>query len=150
MNRENIIVKLLSNRDAAVLDNVDDDVFDHSIRADSVRAFFNDPSNLIAVAIDNGVVVGMASAFSYIHPDKPLQLFVNEVGVSRTHQRRGLGKKLVRLILERGQELGCEEAWVATEEENAPARRLFLTLGGEEDPSLAAVYTYALQPVKKS
>jgi aminoglycoside 6'-N-acetyltransferase I len=104
---------------------------------------------LIAVAIDNGIVVGMASAFSYVHPDKPLQLFVNEVGVSKTHQRLGLGKKLVRLILERGQELGCTEAWVATEEENAPARALYSSLGGKEDPSLAAVYTYALQAIKK-
>lgn len=56
----------------------------------------------------------MASGIVYVHPDKPLQLFVqlfvNEVGVAGHAQGRGIGKRLVQALLERGRELGCTEA----------------------------------------
>jgi aminoglycoside 6'-N-acetyltransferase I len=39
--------------------------------------------------VQDGLVVGMASAFEYFHPGKPPQMFVNEVGVTPAHQRRG-------------------------------------------------------------
>jgi len=80
------------------------------------------------------------------HPDKPWPLFVNEVGVAPSHRRQGLGRALLRCLLERGREVGCREAWVATEVENAPARALYLATGGREDDDLAVVYTYPLDP----
>ena len=109
-----------------------------------MREFLNDGHSAIAVALHEGVVVGMASSFAYVHPDKPRQLFVNEVGVAPAYRRRGLGRRMVALLLERGRATGCAEAWVATEEENAPARALFSGLEGREDPARAVVYTYPL------
>lgn len=141
---DEVTVQILGTGDAAILDQVDDDVFDNPVRPELVRAFLHDPGNLIAVARHQGVVVGMATGLAYLHPDKPLQLFVNEVGVSGKFHRRGIGKKLVMALLERGRELGCVEAWVATEEENLPARALYASLGGKEDASRAVVYTYQL------
>lgn len=44
--------------------------------------FLRDPRHHIAVAIEDGVVVGIASGVHYLHPDKPPELFVNEVGVA--------------------------------------------------------------------
>ena len=96
------------------------------------------------VAVADGVVVGMASGIAYAHPDKPLQLFVNEVGVSPRFQRLGIGKELMTALLQRGRELGCCEAWVATEEGNSAARRLYDALGGREDDERAVVYVYPL------
>lgn len=148
MPNDEITFRLLAKNDAAVLDRVDEDVFDHAIRTDSVRAFLNDPNSMIAVAVDDGFVVGMATALTYVHPDKPLQLFINEVGVAGSYQRCGIGKRLVFLLLERGKEIGCKEAWVATEEENLPARALFSSVGGEEDPSRAVVFTYSLRSAR--
>jgi ribosomal protein S18 acetylase RimI-like enzyme len=149
MPDDGITIKLLSENDATVLDSVDEDVFDNPIRADSVQSFLSDPNSHIAVALNEGTVVGMASAIAYSHPDKPLQLFINEVGVAEQFLRRGLGKKLVRTLLQKGAELGCAEAWVATEEENLPARALYKALGGHEDASRAVVYTYALQSAEE-
>jgi ribosomal protein S18 acetylase RimI-like enzyme len=137
-------VRCLSPDEADVLHDVAADVFDHPVRADFLKAFFDDSHSLLAVAIDRGVVVGMASGLVYGHPDKPLQLFVNEVGVAPSHQRRGLGRELVRCLLDRGRALGCAEAWVATEEENVAARALYAATGGREDLSRAVVFTYAL------
>ena len=139
-----VVVRCLTPTDADVLRRVAPEVFDHDVRSDYLQAFFDDPHSLLAVAIDDGVVVGMASGLVYGHPDKPPQLFVAEVGVAPTHQRRGLGRELVRCLLARGRELGCAEAWVATEEENAAARRLYAATGGREEASRAVVFTYAL------
>jgi ribosomal protein S18 acetylase RimI-like enzyme len=106
---------------------------------------------VLVVATADGEVVGMATGIAYVHPDKPLALFVNEVGVSGRFRRRGIGRQLVAAILERGRQLGCVEAWVATEAGNAPARALYRASGGVEDEEPAVVYVYPLagQPARR-
>lgn len=141
---ERVAVRMLTAADARVLDSIDEGVFDNAPRPDLVAAFFDDPSNLLAVALAGDLVVGMASGIAYVHPDKPRQLFVNEVGVSARWRRRGIARRLVTLLLDRARELGCTEAWVATEVDNAAARRLYDALAAAEEPERAAVYTWTL------
>lgn len=141
---EGIVIRCLAATEAEVLRRVAPDVFDHDVRDDYLLAFLDDPHSLLAVAIDGGVVVGMASGLVHGHPDKPVQLFLSEVGVAPTHHRRGLGRGLVRCLLERGRELGCREAWVATEEGNVAARGLYAATGGRAEEDRAVVFTYRL------
>ncbi len=141
---DDIEVRLLTRGEADVLMRVDDDVFDGPVCRDYAKAFLADPNSVIAVAINRDTVVGMASALTYWHPDKPLQMFVNEVGVASAYLRRGLGKALVSCLLEAARDLGCTEAWVATEEDNDPARALYRALSGEESEDKAVVYTFDL------
>lgn len=136
------MVRLLTRDDIDLLASAGDDVFDFPVRRDYAEAFLDEPNSLIAVATVRDRIVGMASAFTYRHPDKPLQLFINEVGVAERWQRRGIGKALVARILEAARALGVAEAWVATEEANAPARALYSGLGGVEDEARAVVYVY--------
>jgi aminoglycoside 6'-N-acetyltransferase I len=72
----------------------------------------------------------MVSAVDYVHPDKAPQLWINEVGVAPSHQRRGIGRLLIDAMLAHGRALGCTEAWLGTEDNNAPARRLYESAGG--------------------
>jgi ribosomal protein S18 acetylase RimI-like enzyme len=137
-------VRLLGPGEAAVLERVADDVFDHAVQPALAEAYLADPNNLLAVAIDDGLVVGMATGLTYLHPDKPLQLWVNEVGVDARWHRRGLGMRLVQTLLDAARARGCREAWVATEENNTPARALYRALDGAEDSDRAVVYTWAL------
>jgi ribosomal protein S18 acetylase RimI-like enzyme len=139
-----IIVRLLTSADVSVLECADPDVFDNPVRLDLAGQYLNQPGNLLAVAIDAGTVVGMASAIAYVHPDKPLALFINEVGVSARYHRRGIGKRLIQALLEQGRIMGCTEAWVATEEDNGAARALYSSIEGKEDPARAVVYTWPL------
>jgi ribosomal protein S18 acetylase RimI-like enzyme len=145
MNITPIAVKLLQRTDGYVFENVADDVFDNKISKSLVREFLDDPRHHIAVALQDNLVVGMASAVHYVHPDKPAQLFVNEVSVSQSHREQGVGSKLLSLLLSRGRELGCTEAWVATEPENAAARALYAKAGGQEDPAPFVMYTFLIQ-----
>lgn len=141
---DSIDIRLLSRDDLAVLDDVDPDVFDHPVQPAHAARFLASPDNLLVVAIDNRQVVGMASGTIYSHPDKPLQLFVNEVGVADRCQGQGIGRRLMGFLLAQARSLGCAEAWVGTEEDNTRARALYRAVGGREEPERAVIYTWSL------
>jgi ribosomal protein S18 acetylase RimI-like enzyme len=67
---------------------------------------------------------------------------VNEVGVAATHRRQGIGRGLLELLFSCGQTLGCREAWVLTEPDNEPARRLYQQTAGAEAP--VVMYSFCL------
>ncbi len=125
MSDPSLTIHLVTPVNAHLLDRVAPDVFDHDVRPGLLREFLGNPMNHLVVAVDDGTVVGMASAISYVHPDKPLQLFVNEVGVAAAHRRRGIGKRLMAEMLDHARRLGCTEAWVGTELENEAALALY-------------------------
>jgi ribosomal protein S18 acetylase RimI-like enzyme len=127
-----ISVRMLGPGDDDALAHVADDVFDNAVDPALARQFLGDPRHHIAVATDDGVVVGFASGVHYLHPDKPAELFVNEVGVAPSHQRRGLGRAALDALLAHGRSLGCVTAWVLTDRDNAAARALYSRLGGVE------------------
>lgn len=108
------------------------EVFDNPIDPALAREFLNDGRHHIAVAIEDGVVVGFASGVHYVHPDKPAELFINEVGVAPTHWRRGLGRDALAALLAHGRTLGCVSAWVLTDRDNTAAKALYARLGGVE------------------
>ena len=138
-------IRILRAGDEAVLDRVALDAFDDPIVPAAARAFLADPRHHLAVAIDDGVVVGFVSAVHYLHPDKPSpELWINEVSVAETHRGKGLAKRILGAILEAGRALGCSEAWVLTERDNAPAMRLYASAGGVEAPKDAVMFTFFL------
>jgi len=75
-------IKLLGCDDAGVLTRVAPGVFDHAVSEDLCAEFLSDPRHHLAVALGDGVVVGFASAVHYVHPDKPAELWINEIGVA--------------------------------------------------------------------
>jgi ribosomal protein S18 acetylase RimI-like enzyme len=139
-----IEIKILGSDDAAVLSRVADDVFDKPVRDEYVREFLNDSRHHMAAALDDGVVVGVVSALHYVHPDKPPELWINEVGVAPTHQRRGLASQLMRAIFAHGRTLGCREAWVLTERSNEAALGLYRSLEGEEPEDETVLFAFRL------
>ncbi len=125
-------VRMLKPGDEAALARVADDVFDNAINPALAREFLADPRHHIAVADDDGLVVGFASGVHYVHPDKPAELWVNEVAVAPSHQRRGLGRAAMAALLAHGRTLGCVTAWVLTDRDNLAARALYTGAGGVE------------------
>ena len=139
-----IEIKILAAGDEAVLDRVAD-VFDDPIDVAASREFLADARHRLAVALDEGVVVGFVSAVLYVHPDKPRpELWINEVGVAETHQGRGLGRSLMEAILENARALGCGEAWVLTDRSNAAAMRLYASAGGRLAPGDTVMFEFSL------
>ena len=127
-----IEIKVLHRGDETVLANVAAGVFDNPIDPELTAEFLADHRHHIAVAIDDGLVVGFASAVHYIHPDKLPQLWVNEVALAPTYRRRGLGRAVLKALLELGRALNSTEAWVLTNRNNLSAIALYLSAGGTE------------------
>jgi aminoglycoside 6'-N-acetyltransferase I len=139
-----IDIKILGPQDSGLLANVAPDVFDDPIDAARAREFLADPRHHLAVAVEDGVVVGIVSAVHYVHPDKPQpELWINEVSVAETHRRRGLGTRLLQAVFALARDLGCAEAWVLTDRVNAAAMRLY-TAAGSKAPSDHVMFTFRL------
>jgi aminoglycoside 6'-N-acetyltransferase I len=133
-------VLLLTRAEMSVLDRVADEVFDDPIDAAGAAEFLADPRHHICVAIEDGLVVGFASAVHYVHPDKPAsELWINEVGVSPAYRQRGVAKAILAKLLAHAKDIGCREAWVLTDEDNAAARALYRSAGGKETRGVVEV-----------
>jgi ribosomal protein S18 acetylase RimI-like enzyme len=127
-----IAIKVLHHGDEGTLLNVAAEVFDNPVDEQLTREFLADPRHHIVVAIDEGLVVGFASAVDYVHPDKPRELWINEVGLAPSHQGRGLGKALLQELLDVGRACNCTVAWVLTNRSNNAAMALYKSVGGVE------------------
>jgi aminoglycoside 6'-N-acetyltransferase I len=137
-------VRILNGDDGAMFENVAPGVFDESCDPRLVAEFLADPRHHLAVAIDGGQIVGFASGVHYVHPDKPSEMWINEVGVAPSHQGRGLGKAILGTLVQHAEHLGCREAWVLTERANSAAMRLYASVGGEEAPGDQVMFTFFL------
>ena len=135
---------MLGPADAAVLERVADGVFDNPPDPRWTAEFLGDPRHHIAVALDGDQVVGMASAVHYLHPDKPPELWVNEVGVAPAHEGQGIGRQLLQALFAHGRALGCTAAWPGTQPDNLPARRLYAAVGGVELPMVYVAFNLEL------
>lgn len=54
-------IRLLTVADAQVLARVDEDVFEQPVKPELARELFANPAKLLAVAVQEGTVIGMAS-----------------------------------------------------------------------------------------
>ena len=147
-------VKVLRHGDEALLMNVAEGVFDNPVDPELTAEFLADARHHIAVAVDDGLVVGFASAIHYVHPDKQPELWINEVAVAAEYRGRGLGQEVLSALFEVGRALHCTEAWVLTDRANSAAMALYSAVGGTEGvggsgdrPDNATVgYSFRLTP----
>ena len=125
-------IRVLEAGDEALLVNAIPGVFDNPVVPALAREFLADPRHHMVVAVIDGRVVGFASAVHYVHPDKPAELWINEVGLAPPFRRRGLGRQLLQRLFRVGTALGCSEAWVLTDRANPGAQALYASVGGTE------------------
>ena len=139
-----ISIHILDRNNSQLLDKVAADVFDHEIQPQYLSAFLDDPRHVLCFATDDEAVVGMASAFEYFHPDKPPQLFINEVGVAPGHRRQGIGRRLVEALLANAKQRGCTYAWLGTDIDNTSGQACFGSVRGAGTPTKFLLYEWEL------
>lgn len=121
-----IEIRRLGPGDAALFDRVAESVFDHAIDAAGLAAYLASPGHHFIAAFADGVMVGQLATVLHRHPDRrPIELYIDELGVAPSFQRRGIAARLLEAAFALGRELGCAEAWVGTEPDNLPARMLY-------------------------
>ena len=131
-----ITIKRIGRGDESAFGRIAPDVFDAPINADWLDAYLLEPGHLMVLAIEAGTVVGQCAAVIHRHPDKPDELYIDEVGTASTQLRRGIATALMEEIFAWGRELGCKEAWLGTELDNEAANALYRGFHPEEDYSI--------------
>lgn len=131
----------LNSQNSAILDRVADGVFDGPVQPEFLAAFLAETSHHMVLAVVDDLVVGMGSLVVYLHPDKGPNGWINEVGSGDDWRRLGIGRRIMEALLRLAEDLGCEETWLGTEPDNAPALALYRSLvSGEEAEVVAFSY----------
>ena len=131
-----ITLRRIAPGDAAVFDAIAIDVFDEPIHPDRLQAYLREPGHLMLLALDGDLVVGQCAAVLHRHPDKPTELYIDEVGTATSHLRQGIATLMLEEMFRWGRELGCEEAWLGTELDNTPANALYRRFKPREDEAI--------------
>ena len=129
-------IKRLSTGDEPIFSRIAPDVFDEAIDAARLGAYLRTAGHMMVVALEGGLVVGQCAAVIHRHPDKPTELYVDEVGTASTHRRQGIARAMLDELFRWGRELGCEEAWLGTELDNDAANALYRGYRPVEDEAI--------------
>ncbi|TET29605.1 MAG: GNAT family N-acetyltransferase [Anaerolineales bacterium] len=97
---------MLSSGDEKLLEASERGLFNGDIRPELGSQFLSAPRHQIAAAIEDSTIVGFVSAVRHIHPDKPDELWINEVAVAKAYRRKGIADTLLKLLFHCGRELG--------------------------------------------
>lgn len=117
------------------------EVFDYPPDAQSLTRFLAAPGHLLFLAYEGSLIIGQLTAYVHTHPEcrKP-SVFIDELGVTPSHQRRGVASALIDALVSYLPELGAEVAWVAAEPDNAIANALYAKLADRQET--ATIYTF--------
>ena len=126
-------VRRMQPGDEALFQRVAPDVFDDPIVPQRLAAYLREPSHIMVLAFEGELVVGQCAGVLHRHPDKPTELYIDEVGTASTHRRMGIARLMMDEVFAWGRELGCTEAWLGTETDNEPAKALYRRYEPTED-----------------
>jgi aminoglycoside 6'-N-acetyltransferase I len=121
-----IDIRYLGPGDEHLFERIAPGVFDHVVDRATLAHYLATPGHHLIVAMANGEIVGQIAAVVHHHPDlRPIELYIDEVGVTPALQRQGIALRMLEAAFALGRELGCVEAWVGTEPDNLPAKALY-------------------------
>ena len=121
---------------SAVLDSIEDGVFDGPVRSDFLDACLANPHQFLIVALDGAKVVGKALGYVFHLPDKPAEIYVEELDVAKKWRRRGIATGLMRAVGEEGRRRGIAEYWLIAEKGNKAAHALYRRLAHKRHKSV--------------
>ena len=142
MKKLEFVYKIADQSDSQAIKVVGKNLFDNDIIDESLNEFLDDPRHHLILAYHHSNIVGMGSAFVYIHPDKNPAFFINEVSVLENYRNQNIGTILTKKLIELGKKLACNEIWLATEYSNNSARKAYKKAGGKEDPEPVVLITF--------
>ena len=107
------------------------------------EALLADPRTLMLVAFDGERPIGfvLSHELPRRHGDRA-KLFVYEVEVADSHQRRGIASALLARLRDLARERGVRTGFVLAEPDNGPANALYRSVGGEDEVTVQWTFSY--------
>lgn len=122
-------------------------LFDAPPQQELVADFLHRPGHHLHLAFDEaGAAVGFVSAVEIVHPDKPVELLVYELGVDEGYRRRGVATALLRSLEALANASGMRGLWVVTEPDNAAALVTYRRFGADEERTVTFTWAPASAP----
>jgi ribosomal protein S18 acetylase RimI-like enzyme len=118
----------------ALLEDIAEEVFDGAIDPQRLARYLASPGHLMVVAMMEARVVGQVGGYVHHHLDQPSELYIDNLGVTPSHRRRGVADRLLDEIQAWGKELGCHDAWIVTHPDNLPACATYASRGAVAEP----------------
>lgn len=110
------------------------ELFDDPVTPASAADTLGRPGHHLLVALTHeNEPIGFISAVAMRHPDKPPEMFINELGVAEAWRRRGVALDLLRALAEMARARGALELWTATEPDNLAALATYRAAGARTD-----------------
>jgi ribosomal protein S18 acetylase RimI-like enzyme len=101
------------------------------------------PTTLVFLAFDEDRPVGIATCFAGFSTFSARPVInIHDLHVAVTHQRRGLGRRLLEPVEDKARALGCSKLTLEVQEHNQPALALYGRLGftdGQYEPQAGRV-----------
>ena len=108
-------IRRLTLAELARLSGAAEGVFEGDWDSDRIGRYVSTPGHIMIVAVNGSEVVGQVAAVLHHHPDRPVDLYIDDLVVGLGYRRRSLGRKLVQAMMDVGVLEGCRTAWVVTE-----------------------------------
>jgi ribosomal protein S18 acetylase RimI-like enzyme len=91
--------------------------------------FLVTPRHHLLIAYEDGSPAGFVSGVELAHPDKGTEMFLYELAVGEAFQRHGIGKALVKALLQIARDRACYDMWVLTDADNEAALATYRATG---------------------
>lgn len=127
---------LITADNASLLDHIETGVYEAPIKADFLAASLANPHQILVVAVANDVVVGKAQAYVFYFPEKPAEIYIEEIDVAKKWRRQGVASALMNAVGAEGKKHGIVEYWLVTEKDNDGARALYERTTHKEQKSV--------------
>jgi ribosomal protein S18 acetylase RimI-like enzyme len=110
-------------------------LFDSVPESAATRRFLSEPTHHLLIAYDPADrPVGFVSGVETTRPDKGTEMFLYELGVDPSAQRRGVGRALVEALSTLARQRGCYGMWTGTDSDNDAAQATYTRTGARATP----------------
>ncbi|MCB1024144.1 MAG: GNAT family N-acetyltransferase, partial [Acidobacteria bacterium] len=125
---------------------VDDGIRDPTKASDEYlkRILSKADFHVIAASVDKTIVGGLVAYELLKYKDESAEMYLFEMGVDASFQRRGIGTALIEKLKDICREKGITEMFVGALDDNMPAKALYKSTGGSEEK--VSEFTYQIEP----
>ena len=133
------VVKRLASGDEAEAQRFDE-AFDATVERDLAARYLADDRHHLLVAYIDDQPAGVATSTEILRPDKPPELFLNELAVIPAFRRRGVAGALLAETKRLAADRGCIAIWVLTGEDNEGGMATYRGAGGTWDGACTVMF----------
>lgn len=138
-------IRALQARDAHLLTRANA-LFDDPTDPVAATRYLADRANLFLLALDDGEPVGFLRGTGLRQlSTRRRQMFLYEIAVAPSHQRRGIARALIERMLRYCRARHFDEVFVFTDPSNGPAVGLYRSTGAVTETPADRMFVYSLR-----